>query len=145
MSTMRILSFCLAWLLSVFSGATAASTSVQMWRDPGCGCCDLYAEYLIRFGYTVEVIDDPDFAERSIRAGVPQEGLGCHLVVAEGYVLSGLIPVEIIERLLQEKPEITGLTLPGMPGNAPGMAPEKTGVLKVYAFGPNGVSVYSHE
>ena len=55
------------------------------------------------------------------------------------------LPVEIIERLVSERPDITGITLPGMPGNAPGMAPAKTGTLKTYAFGGNGVTVYSEE
>jgi len=55
------------------------------------------------------------------------------------------VPVEIIERLVSERPDVTGITLPGMPGNAPGMAPAKTGTLKTYAFGKNGVTVYSNE
>ena len=54
-------------------------------------------------------------------------------------------PVEIINRLLQERPDITGITLPGMPGNAPGMADAKSGTLKIYAFSPAGITVYSDE
>ncbi|MFG6569752.1 DUF411 domain-containing protein, partial [Sulfitobacter sp. 1A13679] len=52
--------------------------------------------------------------------------------------------VEIIQRLTSERPEITGITLPGMPQNAPGMA-GKSGTLKTYAFGKDGVAVYSNE
>lgn len=62
-----------------------------------------------------------------------------------GYVVSGLVPSEIIEQLLEECPDIIGITLPGMPANAPGMAPTKTGTLRTYAFGPDGVDVYSDE
>ena len=36
------------------------------------------------------------------------------------------------------------VTLPGMPSNAPGMA-GKSGTLKTYAFGEDGVNVYSNE
>ncbi|NCM98188.1 MAG: metal-binding protein, partial [Rhodobacterales bacterium] len=61
------------------------------------------------------------------------------------YFVSGLVPVEILNRLMAQQPAITGITLPGMPMNAPGMAPEKTGMLRVYAFGPEGVAVYSDE
>jgi len=32
-----------------------------------------------------------------------------------------------------------------MPANAPGMAREKTGTLKTFAFGEDGVTVYSEE
>jgi hypothetical protein len=90
-------------------------------------------------------VDDRNFDKRSIAAGVPEKGLGCHLAEIDGYVVSGLVPVEIIERLLRERPAITGITLPGMPANAPGMSPEKTGTLKTYAFGEDGVTVFSNE
>ena len=121
------------------------STEVTIYRDPGCGCCDTYAAYLIDRGFNVTVVDDPTFDQRSIEAGVPAEGLGCHLAMIEGYAVSGLVPAEIIARLLEERPAITGITLPGMPANAAGMAPEKTGTLRVFAFSEDGVSVYSDE
>ena len=118
---------------------------ITIWRDPSCGCCDAYAEYLEGNDYNVTRIDDPNFDRRSVEAGVPELGLGCHLAEIDGYYVSGLVPAEIIERLVTERPEIAGITLPGMPANAPGMAPEKTGTLKTYAFGEDGVAVYSHE
>ena len=96
-------------------------------------------------GFNVTIVDDPAFDQRSIEAGVPEDGLGCHLAMIEGYAVSGLVPAEIIVRLLEERPAITGITLPGMPANAPGMAPEKTGTLRVFAFGEDGVSVFSDE
>lgn len=120
-------------------------TEVTIYRDPGCGCCDTYAAYLVDHGFKVTVVDDPAFDQRSIEAGVPEEGLGCHLAMIEGYAVSGLVPAEIIARLLEERPAITGITLPGMPANAPGMAPEKTGTLRVFAFSEDGVSVFSDE
>jgi hypothetical protein len=125
--------------------STATGKEITIWRDPGCGCCNTYAEYLQKHGYQVTLVDDADFAQRSVSAGVPQQGLGCHLAEIDGYYVSGLVPVEIIERLLSERPDIAGITLPGMPGNAPGMAAEKTGTLKTYAFGDSGISVYSNE
>ena len=127
--------------------ARAAQTegAIHILKDPGCGCCDAYADYLKQNGFDVTVVDDKEFVARSVAAGVPEQGVGCHLAMIDGYAVSGLVPVEIINRLVQERPEITGITLPGMPANAPGMAPEKTGTLKVYAFGDAGISVYSDE
>ncbi|HET7408644.1 MAG TPA: DUF411 domain-containing protein [Paracoccaceae bacterium] len=122
-----------------------AGTLATIYRDPGCGCCDSYAEYLEAHGFEVELVDDPEFDQRSIEVGVPEQGLGCHLATIDGYAVSGLVPADIIRRLLDERPAITGITLPGMPANAPGMAPEKTGTLRTYAFGPEGVSVFSDE
>lgn len=134
----------LASFLALATPALAAEP-VTIWRSPGCGCCDAYAEYLRAEGFEVTVIDDVNFDDRSVAAGVPEQGIGCHLAMIDGYVVSGLVPAEIIERLLEERPDITGITLPGMPANAPGMAPAKTGTLRTYAFGPNGVEVYADE
>lgn len=122
-----------------------AAKEITIWRDPGCGCCDAYADYLEDNGYTVTRVDDRNFDKTSISVGVPKEGLGCHLAKIEGYFVSGLVPVEILERLVDEQPEIAGITLPGMPSNAPGMARTKTGTLKTYAFGEGGITVYSDE
>ncbi|MBI1260616.1 MAG: metal-binding protein [Rhizobiales bacterium] len=129
------------------SSAAAASgnKAITIWRDPSCGCCDAYADYLEGNGYEVTRVDDRDFDKRSIEAGVPERGIGCHLAEIDGYIVSGLVPVKIIERLVSERPDITGITLPGMPANAPGMAQKKTGTLKTYAFGDGGVTVYSEE
>lgn len=121
------------------------SKAITIYRDPNCGCCDAYAEYLEKNDYQVTRVDDRNFDKRSIAAGVPEKGLGCHLAEVDGYVVSGLVPVEIIERLVSERPQITGITLPGMPANAPGMSREKTGMLKTYSFGEGGVAVYSNE
>lgn len=129
------------------SATTSAvdSKAITIYRDPNCGCCDAYAEYLEKNDYQVTRVDDRNFDKRSIAAGVPEQGLGCHLAEIDGYVVSGLVPVEIIERLLTERPQISGITLPGMPANAPGMSPEKTGTLKTYSFGEGGVAVYANE
>jgi hypothetical protein len=121
------------------------SKSITIWRDPGCGCCDTYADYLEARGYEVDRVDDRNFVTRSIEAGVPKEGIGCHLAQIDGYYVSGLVPADIIDRLVTDRPAIDGIALPGMPANAPGMALEKTGTLKTYAFGEGGVSVYSNE
>lgn len=121
-----------------------AEKQMTIWRDPNCGCCDAYADYMEKNGYHVTRIDDRDFDKRSIEAGVPEQGLGCHLAQVDGYYVSGLVPAEIVERLTTERPEITGITLPGMPMNAPGMA-GKSGTLKTYAFAGDDITVFSDE
>lgn len=131
--------------VAISVASAESSKEITIWRDPGCGCCNTYAEYLQKHGYQVTLVDDADFTQRSVAAGVPEQGLGCHLAEIGGYYVSGLVPVQIIERLVAERPDIAGITLPGMPANAPGMAPDKTGTLKTYAFGDSGISVYSNE
>ena len=138
----------LTWAQGVKDTTSAlgeTARQITIWRDPGCGCCDAYADYLEENGYTVTRIDDRNFDKTSVSMGVPEQGLGCHLAKIEGYLVSGLVPADILERLVTERPEITGITLPGMPGNAPGMARDKSGTLRTYAFGPDGISIYSDE
>ncbi|MGR3570665.1 DUF411 domain-containing protein [Brevirhabdus sp.] len=121
-----------------------ADRRMTIWRDPNCGCCDAYADYMEGEGYQITRIDDRDFDKTSISVGVPKEGLGCHLAKVDGYFVSGLVPAEIVQRLTRERPDVIGITLPGMPRNAPGMA-GKSGTLKTYAFADDGVTVYSNE
>ncbi len=45
----------------------------------------------------------------------------CHTAVIDGYVIEGHVPAEMIRRLLEERPDIVGLTVPGMPIGSPGM------------------------
>ena len=132
-------------LLLTFAVPAFAGEAITVYRDPGCGCCNTYIDYLKTNGFDVTIVDDTKFTDRAIAAGVPEKGLGCHLAMINGYAVSGLVPAEIINRLVTGKPDIAGITLPGMPMNAPGMATEKTGTLKVYAFAPSGITVYSEE
>lgn len=131
--------------LALIATPALASELVTVYRDPSCGCCGLWAEYMEDRGYDVKIVNDPNVAERAMAAGVPQKGLSCHHSEIGGYEVHGHIPEEIIARLLKEKPNITGLILPGMPQNSPGMAREKYGTLKVYSYGPDGIEVYSNE
>ncbi len=45
----------------------------------------------------------------------------CHTALVDGYLLEGHVPSADIERLLTERPQVTGLAVPGMPIGSPGM------------------------
>lgn len=45
----------------------------------------------------------------------------CHTAFVDGYFIEGHVPAESINRLLRDLPDITGLTVPGMPQGSPGM------------------------
>lgn len=66
--------------------------------------------------------------------GVPERLEACHTAIVEGYVVEGHVPSEVMERLLEERPEVLGISVPGMPNGAPGMEnpnrpPERYNVL----------------
>ena len=74
---------------------------------------------------------------------VVPEFQSCHLATVDRYFAVGHIPVDVIKRMLAEKPAIAGITLPGMPGGAPGMGGRKTEPFKIYALGDGAPKVYA--
>ncbi len=106
---------------------------VTLFKDPSCGCCQNYADYLKANGFEVEVIPTEDLAQMTDAAGIPADFAGCHLFTIGDYAFSGHIPVATVARFLTERPGMIGLTVPGMPMGSPGMGGEKTGPLEVFA------------
>ena len=118
--------------------AQAAQISVMLYKNPECGCCDGYADYLRHHGFTVMAKPTPDSSDISRKAGIPPELQGCHTAFIENYVVDGHVPVEAIRKLLAERPTIKGITLPGMPEGSPGMSGKRAGPFTIYAIGQDG-------
>lgn len=53
--------------------------------------------------------------------GVPRAASACHTAVVDGYVVVGHVPVDAIRRLLKDRPDVVGISVPGMPSGSPGM------------------------
>jgi len=62
-----------------------------------------------------------DLAAVRARYGVPREAAACHTAVVGGYVVEGHVPADAIRRLLQDRPDVVGIAVPGMPSGSPGM------------------------
>ena len=124
-----------ASVLAVFGfhrTALAQATTVQVWKDPNCGCCQLWVEHLQASGFKVEVRDVGNTAARK-RLGMPEVLGSCHTATVGGYVVEGHVPAVDIHRLLKERPVALGLSVPGMPIGSPGMdGPEYKGRKDAY-------------
>jgi hypothetical protein len=131
-----------AVLLLPLSAVAEANFRATLYKNPQCQCCEGYADYLRKNGFTVEVKPTNDLAEISRKAGVPGNLEGCHTMFVEGYpyVIDGHVPIEVVRKLLSEKPAIAGITLPGMPTGSPGMFGDKTEKFVIYAFGKGGAN-----
>ena len=127
--------------------AIATPTRAILYKNPQCSCCEGYAAYLRKNGFEVEVKATNDLAEISQKAGVPEKLQGCHTMFVDGYVVDGHVPVNIIRKLLSERPALAGITLPGMPAGSPGMTGHKTGPFTIYAVSKDGAAptVYATE
>ena len=115
--------------------AFGADIPVKLYRNPNCGCCNVYAEHLKSNGFKVDLIDTHDAAALHRKYAVPERLEGCHTAVIGGYVFEGLIPAQYIKRVLDEHPPIKGLSVPGMPVGAPGMPGAKDRLIEVYYLG----------
>jgi len=116
----------------------AAPTPATLYKNPQCSCCEGYAAYLRQNGFTVDVKPTNDLAEISENAGVPAKYQGCHTMFVGNYVVDGHVPVEVVRKLLSERPPIAGITLPGMPTGSPGMTSPKTQKFVIYAVTKDG-------
>lgn len=54
-------------------------------------------------------------------AGVTNDLRSCHTAKVDGYTVEGHVPAADIQKMLKERPKITGITVPGMPMGSPGM------------------------
>jgi hypothetical protein len=121
-----------------FSGGDSAQAGnghkVVVYKTPLCGCCGQWSHYLRREGYDVELHSLDDLSEMFEENGVPANLQSCHLAFSDGYFIVGHVPVEVIQKLTDERPEIDGISLPGMPAGSPGMPGQKDEAWTFYSL-----------
>ncbi|MCW5701640.1 MAG: DUF411 domain-containing protein, partial [Bradyrhizobium sp.] len=83
-----------------------ALPKATLYKNPQCGCCESYADYLRENGFTVTVKPTHELVAMSREAGIPDDFQGCHLTFIDDYVVSGHVPVATVNRLLSERPDI---------------------------------------
>jgi hypothetical protein len=111
---------------------------LEVYKSPTCGCCTDWVEYMRDNGFEVEVHDTQNMHPIKVRAGI-QPGQGsCHTGFIGGYTIEGHVPAEDVKRLLKEKPDARGLTVPGMPMGSPGMEGPRKDDYSVLLFRDDG-------
>ena len=120
---MKIRLLVFAFALLVGSPAFAANTTIEVWKSKTCECCGNWVKHLEANGLDVKVnVADASMLDRARRdAGIPDKLAACHTANIDGYFIEGHVPATDIKRLLDEKPDAIGLTVPGMPVGGPGM------------------------
>ena len=116
---------------------------VTLYKNPQCGCCEGYADYLRHNGFKVNAVSTNDLTVMGQKYGIPDDLQPCHISLIGGYIVGGHIPIDVVNRLLSEKPQVTGITLPGMPEGTPGMPDKKPGPLQIYEIGKGPPKVYA--
>jgi len=111
---------------------------ITVYKTPTCGCCKAWVEHLRAHGFQVETHDKMSLRSIKEEYGVPRELESCHTAVVDGYVVEGHVPADLIERMLKERPQIAGLTVPGMPMGSPGMEGPRKDPYDVLTFDREG-------
>lgn len=132
-----------AGMIPLQAEAAAGRGEVALYKDPQCGCCEGYADYLRENGFAVKASPTNDLTMLAEKYGIPGDATPCHISLIGGYVVGGHIPIAVVDRLLSEKPKIVGVNLPGMPTGTPGMPGPNPGPLTIYEIGAKPPKAYT--
>ncbi len=133
-----------AALATFFAVGPATGVEVTVYKSPTCGCCKGWIKHMKRNGFAVKAYDVNDVTPYKRQNGVTPRLASWHMALVAGYVIEGHVPAREIKRLLQERPEIKGLAVPGMPMGSPGMEGPRKDRYQVLSFDKNGKpSVYA--
>ena len=120
--------------------------SMIVHKSASCGCCNEWVKHMKKHGFAVAVNDVDNMDSVKERVGIPVGMGSCHTGEVAGYFIEGHVPAEDVQRLLKEKPDAKGLTVPRMPIGSPGMESgdqrEPYDVFLVHKDGTT--SVYAH-
>jgi|GEM_PF-837472 len=111
--------------------------TVTVFKTPWCGCCHVWAEEVEKAGYTVNIQDMEDLTAIKTQAGVPDDMQACHTAVVgkdRKYVLEGHVPLQAMDKLMSERPDIRGLAVAGMPMGSLGMDYDPAAQYLVHAL-----------
>jgi hypothetical protein len=103
---------------------------VVAYRSPTCGCCELWVEHMRAAGFDVAVEITDAMPAVKARSGVPAGRDSCHTAKVGDYFVEGHVPAADVKRLLAERPDARGITVPGMVVGSPGM--EQGGASRPY-------------
>ena len=131
-------------LAAVSSPSQPAGPTIMVFKTPTCSCCGKWVEHLKSNGFVVKVQEVSDTSPYQRQYHVPRTMQSCHTAVVNGYTIEGHVPAAEIKRLLNERPKLVGLAVPGMPLGSPGMESSRSEPYSVMSFDESGrASVYA--
>jgi hypothetical protein len=94
---------------------------IAVYKSPTCACCDGWVRHLRDARFEVSVTVTTDLATLRRTHGMPDTLASCHSALVDGYFIEGHVPAEDVRRLVAQRPNAVGLSVPGMPLGSPGM------------------------
>ncbi|GMR25499.1 MAG: hypothetical protein BMS9Abin39_0801 [Ignavibacteria bacterium] len=105
---------------------------MTVYRTATCHCCGRYIDILKKQGYEIEDIVTDDMNSVKEKFGIPYDKQSCHTVSVDNYFIEGHVPMDVVKKLLEERPEIDGIGLPGMRIGTPGMPGVKRAPFEIF-------------
>jgi hypothetical protein len=96
------------------------TNAIEVWTGPGCGCCKDWVRHLADNGFAA-MSHEGGNTEARRRLDMPVRYGSCHTAGIDGYAIEGHVPAADIRRLVEERPDAVGLSVPAMPRGSPGM------------------------
>ncbi len=121
-----------------FQPDTSQAENLVVYKSPTCGCCKKWVQHMRDAGFSVEVHEQYNVTPKKDEYGVPQRLRSCHTARIGGYVVEGHVPADVVKRLLEEKPDIAGVAVPGMPMGSPGMEGFRKDPYDIISFTSTG-------
>ena len=115
---------------------------VEVFKTPSCGCCYGYVLFLEKEKFEVKQTDMRSLHKIKEKYNIPVEMQSCHTTIMGKYFIEGHVPLEAINKLLKEQPDIDGIALPGMPIGTPGMPGDKDEPYVIYQLVDGKFSVF---
>ncbi len=117
-----VLSLCLVtagtmWTLNDVN----AETTMTVYKSATCGCCKKWITHMEENGFKVEGVDVQNMDAVKQKIGIPGKLASCHTAIVDGYIVEGHVPATDVKKLLAEKKDVLGISVPGMPVGTPGM------------------------
>ena len=116
--------------------------NVEVFKTASCGCCYGYVLFLEEEKFKVKQTDMRSLHMIKKKYNIPPKMQSCHTTILGKYFIEGHVPIEAINKLLKEQPDIDGIALPGMPTGTPGMPGEKEEPYVIYQLVDGKPSVF---
>lgn len=94
---------------------------MTVYKSPSCGCCNDWIDIMKNKGFEIKAIETNEVNSIKQKAGLQAGQTSCHTAFVDGYVIEGHVDYTAVKKMLEEKPDIVGITVPGMPIGSPGM------------------------
>ena len=125
-------------VLGLLATQQSVAADIVVYKSPTCGCCGKWVKHMEDAGFSVDVEDRRDLTPIKAELGVPGRMQSCHTAKVGDYIVEGHVPADLVRRMLDEKPDIKGLAVPGMPMGSPGMEGPRKDRYNVIAIGNDG-------